>query len=57
MYINKPSVTKIEEVDRINLLHSTKVCFKRFVTWIINRHNFFNICSRCIIQSVVEGFE
>ena len=23
MYINKPSVTKIEGVDRVNLLHST----------------------------------
>ena len=30
-----------------------KVCFKRFVTWIIKLHNFFNIC---IIQSVVERF-
>ena len=26
MYINKPSVTKIEATDRVNLLYSTKVC-------------------------------
>ena len=25
MYINKPSVTKIEAADRVHLLHSTKV--------------------------------
>ena len=24
MYINKPSVTKIEAADRVNLLHSTQ---------------------------------
>ena len=24
MYINKPSVTKIEATDRVNLLHSTR---------------------------------
>ena len=27
MYINKPSVTKIEAADRINLLHSTSCIF------------------------------
>ena len=27
MYINKPSVTKIEAVDRVNLLHSTSCRF------------------------------
>ena len=27
----------------------TKVCFKSFVTQIIERHNFFNICSRAAI--------
>ena len=30
----------------------TKVCFKSFVTQIIKLHNFFNICSRGIIQSM-----
>ena len=34
----------------------TKVCFKSFVTWFIKLHNFFNICSRGIIQSVVKRF-
>ena len=29
MYINKPSVTKIEAVDRVNLLHSTSCGFKQ----------------------------
>ena len=33
-----------------------KVCFKSFVTQIIKLHNFFNICSRGIIQNVVERF-
>ena len=37
------------------LLH-TKVCFKSFVTQIIKLHNFFNICSKGIIQSVMERF-
>ena len=27
MYINKPSVTKIEAADRVNLLHSTSYSF------------------------------
>ena len=30
MYINKPSVTKIEEADRVNLLHSTSCEFERY---------------------------
>ena len=30
MYINKPSATKIEAADRVNLLHST---FYRFEQW------------------------
>ena len=34
----------------------TKVHFRSFVTWIIKLNNFFNICSRGIIQSVVERF-
>ena len=29
MYINKPSVTKIEAADRVNLLHSTNYGFKQ----------------------------
>ena len=33
-----------------------KVCFKSFVTYIIKLLNFFNICSRGIIRSVVERF-
>ena len=35
---------------------ATKICFKSFVTYIIKLHNFFNICSRGISQSVVEMF-
>ena len=30
MYINKPSVTKIEAADRFNLLHSTSCRFERY---------------------------
>ena len=30
MYINKPSVTKIEAADRVNLLHRTRCRFKQF---------------------------
>ena len=30
MYINKPSVTKIEAVDRVNLLHSTSCMFEHY---------------------------
>ena len=30
MYINKPSVTKIEAVDRVNLLHSTSSMFEQY---------------------------
>ena len=30
MYINKPSVTKIEAADRVNLLHSTSCRFKQY---------------------------
>ena len=33
-----------------------KVSFKSFVTYIIKLLNFFNICSRGIIRSVVERF-
>ena len=29
MYINKPSVTKIEALDRVNLLHSTIYRFEQ----------------------------
>ena len=32
MYINKPSVTKIEEVDRVNLLHNTS-CIPAFLEY------------------------
>ena len=32
MYINKPSATKIEAADRVNLLHST-ICIYRFEQW------------------------
>ena len=30
MYINKPSVTKIEEAERVNLLHSTSCSFEQY---------------------------
>ena len=30
MYINKPSVTKIEVVDRVNLLHSISCRFEQY---------------------------
>ena len=30
MYINKPSVTKIEAADRINLLNSTSCRFEQY---------------------------
>ena len=30
MYINKPSVTKIEAADRVNLLHSTSCSFEQY---------------------------
>ena len=30
MYINKPSVTKIEAADRVNLLHSTSCRFEQY---------------------------
>ena len=30
MYINEPSVTKIEAADRINLLHSTSCRFEQY---------------------------
>ena len=30
MYMNKPSVTKIEAADRINLLHSTSSRFGKY---------------------------
>ena len=30
MYINKPSVTKIEAVDRVDLLYSTSCRFERY---------------------------
>ena len=30
MYINKPSVTKIEAADRVNLLHSSSCGFEQY---------------------------
>ena len=30
MYINRPSVTKVEAVDRVNLLHNTGCGFKQY---------------------------
>ena len=30
MYINKPSVTKIEAADRVNLLHSSSCSFEQY---------------------------
>ena len=30
MYINKPSVTKIEAADRVDLLHSTSCRFEQY---------------------------
>ena len=30
MYINKPSVTKIEAADRVNILHGTSSCFEQY---------------------------
>ena len=30
MYINKPSVRKIEAADRVNLLHSTSCSFEQY---------------------------
>ena len=30
MYINKPSVTKIEAADRVNLLHSASCSFEQY---------------------------
>ena len=30
MYINKPSVTKIEAADRVNLLRSTSCSFEQY---------------------------
>ena len=30
MYINKPSVTKTEAADRVNLLHSTGCSFEQY---------------------------
>ena len=30
MYMDKPSVTRIEAVDRINLLHSTSCSFEQY---------------------------
>ena len=30
MYINKPSVTKIEAADRVNFLHSTSYRFEQY---------------------------
>ena len=30
MYVNKPSVTKIEAADRVNLLHSTGCSFEQY---------------------------
>ena len=30
MYINKPSVTKIEAADRVNLLHGTNCRFEQY---------------------------
>ena len=53
---HKHSLTKIKIPHIVALLNGTKVCFKSFVTYIIKLHNFFNICSRGIIQSAVERF-
>ena len=47
---------KYKEENIRSFLKRFKVCFKSFVTWIIKLHNFFNICSRGIIQSAVERF-
>ena len=33
MYMNKPSVTKIEAVDRVNLLYSTSCRFGKYEYW------------------------
>ena len=33
MYINKPSGTKIEAADRVNLLHSTIYRFEQCESW------------------------
>ena len=30
MYINKPSMTKIEVADRVNLLHSSSCSFEQY---------------------------
>ena len=30
MYINKPSVMKVEAADRVNLLHSTSCKFEQY---------------------------
>ena len=32
MYINKPSVTKVEAADKVNLLHSTSCSFEQYKT-------------------------
>ena len=41
MYINKPSVTKIEAADKINLLHSTSRRFGQYsLTKLMVSHDF-----------------
>ena len=41
---------------RKTMSRQLKSVSKVFVTWIIKLHSFFNICSKSIIQSVVERF-
>ena len=33
MYVNKPSVTKIEAADRVSLLQSTRCKFEEYESW------------------------
>ena len=49
-------LTPVWLVFMLRYFFQSTVCFKSFVTWIIKLYNFFNICIRGIIQSVMEKF-
>ena len=55
--VNNQMSRKYKEENIRSYMKRFKVCFKSFATWIIKLHNFINICSRGIIQSVVVQYE
>ena len=58
MYINKPSVTKIEAADRVNLLRSTSCSFERYRSSKLGQMlvSFLDMCHFMIITKKTLAF-